>query len=81
MLLDRTLLEAALRNLLDNALKYAKPESEVNVSLTRTDKRFEIAITNWVSRPESLNPSKLLKSSSGAKTPRILSDPALGLAL
>ena len=81
MLLDRTLLEAALRNLLDNALKYSKPESEVNVSLTRTSKRFEIAITNWVSRPDSLNPSKLLKKFKRGKNTENIVGSGLGLSI
>ena len=81
VLLDRTLLEAALRNLLDNALKYAKPESGVNVSLTRADKRFEIAITNWVSRPESLNPSKLLKKFKRGENTENIVGSGLGLSI
>ena len=79
--LDRTLLEAALRNLLDNALKYAKPESDVDVSLTRTGGRFNITITNFVAKPECLSPSKLLKKFKRGEGTEHIVGSGLGLSI
>lgn len=41
---DRLLLESALRNLIDNAIKYSPADTEVTLALTRRDNGAEIAV-------------------------------------
>jgi two-component system sensor histidine kinase TctE len=41
---DRVLVESALRNLIDNALKYTAPEGAVHLSLARTVDRVTVAV-------------------------------------
>lgn len=41
---DRVLVESALRNLIDNALKYTTPEGAVHLSLVAADGRAQIAV-------------------------------------
>lgn len=41
---DRVLVEAALRNLIDNALKYSGPEDAVHLSLARSPGRITVAV-------------------------------------
>lgn len=41
---DRVLVESALRNLIDNALKYTDPEGSVHLSLTRTPTRITVEV-------------------------------------
>jgi two-component system sensor histidine kinase TctE len=43
---DRVLLEVALRNLLDNAIKYSDPDMQVTVSAQRRKEFATIAITD-----------------------------------
>ncbi|MFT3834143.1 MAG: sensor histidine kinase [Micropruina sp.] len=40
---DRTLLALALKNVLENAILYAPPESEIEVSVQKTGKELHIA--------------------------------------
>ncbi len=46
VLLDRTEIKLVLINLLENASKYSRPNTEIRVSLTRKEKYIEIAITD-----------------------------------
>lgn len=41
---DRLLIESALRNLIDNAIKYSAPETEITLRLARTEGGAEIAV-------------------------------------
>jgi two-component system sensor histidine kinase TctE len=43
---DERMLEIALRNLLDNAIKYAAPEGHVDLTLTRADACVTLAVTD-----------------------------------
>lgn len=79
--LDKILLETALRNLLDNALKYAAPESDVDVALTRTNNQYDIAITNSIPRPESVSPAKLLKKFKRGEGTENIVGSGLGLSI
>ena len=42
--LDRTLWETALRNLIDNAIKYASPETVVKISVMKQKQGYDIRI-------------------------------------
>ena len=46
--LDRTLWETALRNLIDNAIKYASPETVVKVSVMKQKQGYDISIINKI---------------------------------
>jgi len=41
---DRLLLESALRNLIDNAIKYGAPDTQVDIALTTTDGAAKICV-------------------------------------
>ena len=59
--LDRTLWETALRNLIDNAIKYASPETVVEVSVIRQKRGYDIRIINKIVEPIKTTPSQLFK--------------------
>ena len=59
--LDRTLWETALRNLIDNAIKYASPETVVKVSVMKQKQGYDIRIINKIAEPIKTNPSQLFK--------------------
>ena len=59
--LDRTLWETALRNLIDNAIKYASPETVVKVSVMKQKQGYDIRIINKIAGPIKTNPSQLFK--------------------
>ena len=59
--LDRTLWETALRNLIDNAIKYASPETVVEVSVMKQKQGYDIKIINKIAKPIKTNPSQLFK--------------------
>ena len=59
--LDRTLWETALRNLIDNAIKYASPETVVEVSVIKQTQGFDIKIVNKIAMPIKTHPSHLFK--------------------
>lgn len=46
VLVDFVLIEQVLVNLMDNALKYSDPESEISLSAHRRDEWVELAVTN-----------------------------------
>lgn len=43
---DPVLLDNALRNILDNAIKYSPPETDVRISVTEQDKEIRITVTD-----------------------------------
>ena len=79
--LDRTLWETALRNLIDNAIKYASPETVVEVSVIRQKRGYDIRIINKIAAPINTNPSQLFKKfKRGDGTSEIIGS-GLGLSI
>jgi K+-sensing histidine kinase KdpD len=73
------LLKTVLRNLLDNAIKYATPGSPVGVSLASDGPRAVIRIGNDCPRPPGLPASELVRGyTRGANSP---GKPGLGMGL
>lgn len=79
--LDRTLWETALRNLIDNALKYAAPETGVEVSLIKKQKGYDIRIINKIANPISMNPAQLFKKFKRGDGTKNIIGSGLGLSI
>ena len=79
--LDRTLFETSVRNLLDNALKYAVSETTVKVKLTKKFVSYELTIQNKFSSGPFLDQRQLFKKfKRGEKTREIIGS-GLGLSI
>ena len=79
--LDRTLFETSVRNLLDNALKYAVSETTVKVKLTKKSVSYELTIQNKFSSGPLLDQRQLFKKfKRGEKTREIIGS-GLGLSI
>ena len=79
--LDRTLFETSVRNLLDNALKYAVSETTVKVKLTKKSVSYELTIQNKFSSGPFLDQRQLFKKfKRGEKTREIIGS-GLGLSI
>ena len=79
--LDRTLLETSLRNLLDNALKYAVAESTVSVDLIQDKKHITFIITNDAANLKGFNASQMFqKFKRGIKNKDVIGS-GLGLSI
>jgi len=78
---DRTLWETAIRNLIDNAIKYAVSESVIDVSISDSKIGYEIKILNKIDSNISVNPGLLFeKFKRGDGTKEIVGS-GLGLSI
>ena len=78
---DRTLWETAIRNLIDNAIKYAVSESVIDVSISDSKIGYEIKILNKIDSNISANPGLLFeKFKRGDGTKEIVGS-GLGLSI
>ena len=79
--LDRTLLETSLRNLLDNALKYAIAESTVFVDLSQDKKQITVTITNDAANLKDFNASQIFKKFKRGTENKDIIGSGLGLSI
>ena len=59
--LDPILYETAIRNLIDNAIKYSEPESNVLISTEMSEKYYKITIKNKINKKISTPKKELFK--------------------
>ena len=79
--LDRTLFETSVRNLLDNALKYALAETLIIVEFSQTKKNFRLTIKNEYLSAPFLDQKQLFKKfKRGDQTKEIIGS-GLGLSI
>ena len=79
--LDRTLLETSLRNLLDNALKYAIAESTVSVDLSQDKKQITVIITNDAANLKGFNASQIFQKFKRGPENKDVIGSGLGLSI
>lgn len=79
--MDRTLWETALRNLIDNALKYGVAETVVEVSLISRQPGYDIRITNKVADQTAINPAQLFKKFKRGDGTKDIIGSGLGLSI
>ena len=80
--LDQTLFEVALRNLIDNAIKYSPNESEILIETRLVEnKSYEVEIINQTSQPIKLNSNVLTKKFIRGKNNQNVIGTGLGLAI
>ncbi|MCL6479169.1 MAG: sensor histidine kinase KdpD [Peptococcaceae bacterium] len=78
---DFILIEQVIVNLIDNALKYSDPGSEITICARRRDGRVEIAVAD---RGQNIPPEdmeKIFDKFYRLKSPRLVSGTGLGLAI
>jgi two-component system sensor histidine kinase TctE len=56
---DRALLESAIRNILDNAVKYSPEDSDIEIALTRRDRRAVVTVADRGRGLSGQNPDRL----------------------
>ncbi len=79
--LDRTLYETSVRNLLDNALKYALSETTIMIEFKKTKHNFQLTIKNQYSSAPFLDQKQLYKKfKRGEQTGEIIGS-GLGLSI
>ena len=80
--MDQTLFEVALRNLIDNAIKYSPNESEILIETRLVEnKSYEVEIINQTSQPIKLNSNVLTKKFIRGKNNQNVIGTGLGLAI
>lgn len=78
---DFVLIEQVMKNLLDNALKYSEPNSEISVSAQAKGEWLEITVTDKGSRIPEKDLGKIFDKFYRIKSPIQVSGTGLGLAI
>ncbi len=79
--LDRTLFETSVRNLLDNALKYALAETLIIVEFSQTKNNFRLTIKNEYLSAPFLDQKQLFKKFKRGEQTREIIGSGLGLSI
>jgi len=79
--LDRTLFETSVRNLLDNALKYALAETLIIVEFSQTKNNFQLTIKNEYLSAPFLDQKQLFKKFKRGEQTREIIGSGLGLSI
>ena len=79
--LDQTLLETALRNLLDNALKYSAAETTISISLEASQDSCSVSVRNQPATTIEMDPDLMMKRFSRGSNATNVVGSGLGLAI
>lgn len=78
---DFVLIEQVVVNLLDNALKYSNPESEIQVSLSKNDHEMRFTVNDSGAQIPDEDLERIFDKFYRVRTPRQISGTGLGLAI
>jgi two-component system sensor histidine kinase KdpD len=78
---DCTLIEQVLVNLLENAVKYSEPGSEIAISARYRGDRLEVAVANRGPQIPPVDLERIFDKFYRLKSPRLVSGTGLGLAI
>lgn len=80
---DFVLIEQVLVNLLDNALKYSRPESKIKINVKNRDKEkeMEVSIKDWGSKIPVEDLERVFDKFYRVRAPRQIRGTGLGLAI
>ncbi len=78
---DPALLEQVLLNLLDNALKYSRPESEIKIDARRMNDGMVVAISDYGSRIPHKDLARIFDLFYRGRTPENIDGTGVGLAI
>lgn len=78
---DFILIKQVLTNLLDNALKYSKPDSQVLIVVRNNEKQVEVSIRDWGIQIPQEDLEHIFDKFYRVRSPRQISGTGLGLAI
>jgi K+-sensing histidine kinase KdpD len=81
MKVDRNLFETAVRNLLDNAIKYSPAEKQIDIKCLTSRGKYKIEIRNEYNSIKKLKISDLFKKFKRGSNAREIAGSGLGLSI
>ncbi|WP_425804606.1 ATP-binding protein [Desulfitobacterium sp. Sab5] len=78
---DFILIKQVLINLLDNAIKYSKPDSQVLITVRNNEKQVEVSVRDWGTQIPTEDLEHIFDKFYRVRSPRQISGTGLGLAI
>jgi Osmosensitive K+ channel histidine kinase len=78
---DFVLIRQVLTNLLDNAMKYSKPDSQILINVRNNEKQVEFSVRDWGLTIPSEDLEHIFDKFYRVRSPRQISGTGLGLAI